>query len=73
MVTRSASAAALPPPGGFDPPEGGGSWGAWRPKNRGINDALGPVVRDTDGRVFTLSTLNSMLEVAPFPGLVALP
>jgi len=34
-----------------------------------INDALGPVVRDTDGRVFTLSTLNSMLEVAPFPGL----
>lgn len=35
-----------------------------------INDALGPVVRDTDGRVFTLSTLNSMLEVAPFPGLL---
>ncbi len=34
-----------------------------------INDALGPVVRDTDGRVFTLSTLNSMLEVAPFPSL----
>ena len=34
-----------------------------------INDALGPVVRDTDGRVFTLATLNSMLEVAPFPGL----
>ena len=34
-----------------------------------INDALGPVVRDTDGRVFTLSTLNAMLEVAPFPGL----
>lgn len=38
-----------------------------------INDALGPVVRDTDGRVFTLSTLASMLEVAPFPGLVARP
>lgn len=38
-----------------------------------INDALGPVVRDTDGRVFTLSTLASMLEVAPFPGLVTLP
>jgi hypothetical protein len=38
-----------------------------------INDALGPVVRDTDGRVFTLSTLESMLEVAPFPGLVTLP
>lgn len=36
-----------------------------------INDALGPVVRDTDGRVFTLSTLTSMLEVQPFPGLAA--
>ena len=35
-----------------------------------INDALGPVVRDTDGRVFTLATLSSMLEVAPFPGLL---
>lgn len=35
-----------------------------------INDALGPVVRDTDGRVFTLSTLTSMLEVSPFPSLV---
>jgi hypothetical protein len=35
-----------------------------------INDALGPVVRDTDGRVFTLTTLPSMLEVAPFPSLV---
>lgn len=35
-----------------------------------INDALGPVVRDTGGRVFTLSTLESMLEVAPFPGLL---
>ena len=38
-----------------------------------INDALGPVLRDTDGRVFTLSTLNSILEVAPFPGLITLP
>jgi hypothetical protein len=38
-----------------------------------INDALGPVVRDTDGRVFTLSTLPSMLEVAPFPGLLERP
>jgi hypothetical protein len=37
-----------------------------------INDALGPVVRDTDGRVFTLSTLSSMLEVAPFPGLITM-
>lgn len=38
-----------------------------------INDALGPVVRDTDGRVFTLSTLTSMLEVAPFPSLLERP
>jgi hypothetical protein len=38
-----------------------------------INDALGPVVRDTDGRVFTLSTLNAMLEVAPFPSLLERP
>jgi hypothetical protein len=37
-----------------------------------INDALGPVVRDTDGRVFTLSTLASMLEVAPFPSLLGM-
>lgn len=35
-----------------------------------INDALGPVVRDTEGRVFTLATLRSMLEVTPFPTLV---
>jgi hypothetical protein len=35
-----------------------------------LNDALGPVVRDTEGRVFTLSTLHSVLEVAPFPSLV---
>lgn len=35
-----------------------------------INDALGPVVRDTDGRVFTLSTLSSIFEVAPFPSLL---
>lgn len=35
-----------------------------------VNDALGPVVRDTDGRVFTLSTVKSMLEVAPFPALI---
>ncbi len=38
-----------------------------------INDALGPVVRDTDGRVFTLSTLNSMLQLAPFPSLLEHP
>jgi hypothetical protein len=35
-----------------------------------VNDALGPVVRDTEGRVFTLSTLHRMLEVAPFPSLI---
>jgi hypothetical protein len=35
-----------------------------------VNDALGPVVRDTEGRVFTLSTLPSMLEVNPFPSLL---
>lgn len=35
-----------------------------------VNDALGPVVRDTEGRVFTLSTLDSLLQVAPFPSLV---
>lgn len=33
-------------------------------------DALGPVIRDTDGRVFTLSTLESMLSVEPFPELI---
>lgn len=36
-----------------------------------VNDALGPVVRDTDGRVFTLSTLEQMLDVQPFPQLAA--
>lgn len=34
------------------------------------NDTLGPVVRDTDGRVFTLATLDQMLTVAPFPSLL---
>jgi hypothetical protein len=37
-----------------------------------VNDTLGPVVRDTDGRVFTLATLPEMLEVAPFPSLQGL-
>ena len=32
-----------------------------------VNDTLGPVVRDTDGRVFTLSNLDEMLTVSPFP------
>jgi len=37
-----------------------------------VNDALGPVVRDTDGRVFTLSTLPAMLDITPFPSLIGL-
>lgn len=35
-----------------------------------VNDTLGPVVRDTDGRVFTLANLDEMLEVAPFPSVI---
>lgn len=35
-----------------------------------VNDTLGPVVRDTVGRVFTLATLPEMLSVAPFPTLI---
>jgi len=35
-----------------------------------INGALGPVIRDTEGRVFTRATSNSMLEFAPLPSLV---
>jgi hypothetical protein len=37
-----------------------------------VNDTLGPVVRDTDGRVFTLATLPQMLTVAPFPSVTGL-
>jgi hypothetical protein len=37
---------------------------------RRTTDALGPVVRDTDGRVFTLPTLADMLLVQPFPALI---
>lgn len=37
-----------------------------------VNDTLGPVVRDTDGRVFTLANLPEMLTVAPFPSLTGL-
>lgn len=33
-------------------------------------DALGPVIRDTDGRTFTLPTLSEMLNVQPFPTLI---
>ncbi|EHJ47827.1 hypothetical protein DFW101_1820 [Solidesulfovibrio carbinoliphilus subsp. oakridgensis] len=35
-----------------------------------VNDTLGPVVRDTDGRVFTLANLTAMLEMAPFSSLL---
>lgn len=34
-----------------------------------VGDALGPVVRDCDGRVFTPATLNDLLTVEPFPQL----
>lgn len=37
-----------------------------------VNDTLGPVLRDTDGRVFTLATLPEMITVAPFPSLIGL-
>jgi hypothetical protein len=33
-------------------------------------DTLGPVIRDTDGRVFTVKTLAAMTTVEPFPSLV---
>lgn len=36
-----------------------------------VNDTLGPVVRDCDGRVFTLANLDEMLTVQPFPQLGA--
>ncbi len=36
------------------------------------NDTLGPVVRDTDGRVFSVSNLDEMLTVQPFPPLLGL-
>lgn len=35
-----------------------------------VNDTIGPVIRDTDGRVFTLATLPEMLSVSPFPTLL---
>lgn len=37
-----------------------------------VNDTLGPVIRDTDGRVFTIATLPEMLSVTPFPTLTGL-
>ena len=35
-----------------------------------VNDTLGPVIRDCDGRVFSVGNLPEMLTVAPFPALV---
>lgn len=35
-----------------------------------VNDTLGPVVRDCDGRVFSVSNLPEMLTVSPFPMLL---
>lgn len=37
-----------------------------------VNDTLGPVVRDCDGRVFTVANLPEMLTVQPFPTLFGL-
>lgn len=37
-----------------------------------VNDTLGPVLQCTDGRVFTLETLDQMLTVTPFPQLKGL-
>jgi hypothetical protein len=36
---------------------------------RRTRDALGPVIRDTDGRVFTLRNLPEMLDAEPLSGL----
>jgi hypothetical protein len=36
-----------------------------------VNDTLGPVVRDCDGRIFSVSNLPEMLTVSPFPMLLA--
>lgn len=38
-----------------------------------VNDTLGPVVRDCDGRVFSVSNLEEMMTVAPFTSLSAGP
>ncbi len=37
-----------------------------------VNDTLGPVLQYTDGRVFTLETLDQLLNVQPFPQLLGL-
>ena len=38
---------------------------------RRTRDALGPVVRDTDGRVFTLATMGEMAQAQPLPQLIS--
>lgn len=35
-----------------------------------VNDTLGPVVRDCDGRVFSVGNVPELLTVTPFPSLV---
>jgi len=40
---------------------------------RRVRDALGPVIRDTDGRVFTRSTLSHLVDVQPLSSLVTKP
>jgi hypothetical protein len=37
---------------------------------RRTGDALGPVVRYTDGRVFTLATVGELIKTQPFPLLM---
>lgn len=37
-----------------------------------VNDTLGPVIRDCDGRVFSVANLSELLTVTPFPQLVGL-
>ena len=35
-----------------------------------VNDTLGPVVRDCDGRVFSMSNLSDMLTLNPLASLI---
>ena len=35
-----------------------------------VNDTLGPVIRDCDGRVFSVANLPELLTVTPFPLLI---
>jgi len=34
-----------------------------------VNDTLGPVVRDCDGRVFSVANVDEMMSVSPFPAV----